>query len=144
MDIEEEIKRLEEEIRLTQYNKATEKHIGILKAKIAKLKKEKERREKEKKRKKGKGIKKSGDATITAICENIFEPVQKVIFYRDARLQFVFFPRADGEALSFINSSDLFLEKEDQEIQNVKVEKFKIKEIRIEKMEEIEELLTHL
>lgn len=37
MGIQEKIAELEEEIRNTQYNKATEHHIGLLKAKIAKL-----------------------------------------------------------------------------------------------------------
>ena len=35
--IEEQIKELEEQISKTKYNKATEGHIGKLKAKIAKL-----------------------------------------------------------------------------------------------------------
>ncbi len=37
MTISDKINALEEEIRKTQYNKATEHHIGLLKAKIAKL-----------------------------------------------------------------------------------------------------------
>lgn len=45
-NIDDEIKSLEEEIHKTQYNKATEHHIGRLKAKIAKLEKVKEERSK--------------------------------------------------------------------------------------------------
>ncbi|MCL4446866.1 MAG: 50S ribosome-binding GTPase [Thermoplasmatales archaeon] len=44
--IDEEIKELEGEIKKTQYNKATEHHIGRIKAKIAKLEKIKEERSK--------------------------------------------------------------------------------------------------
>ena len=64
MSIEEEIKRLEEEIRNTPYNKATEHHIGRLKAKLAKLKEEAR-----KSRAKGQGffIKKAGDASVAII-----------------------------------------------------------------------------
>ncbi len=66
MDIQAEIKRLEEEIRNTPYNKATEHHIGRLKAKLAKLKEEAE-----KQRRKTGGehfaIKKEGDATAVLV-----------------------------------------------------------------------------
>ncbi|MBS3817856.1 MAG: 50S ribosome-binding GTPase [Candidatus Thermoplasmatota archaeon] len=64
-EIDEQIEEIEEEIRETPYNKATEQHIGRLKAKLAKLK--------EKKEKVGEGkseggggydIKKEGDATV--------------------------------------------------------------------------------
>ena len=41
--IEEQIKSLEEEISKTKYNKATQGHIGKLKAKIAALKEKKEK-----------------------------------------------------------------------------------------------------
>ncbi len=65
MGILEKIKEIEEEIRKTQYNKATEKHIGILKAKLAKL------RRALLSSKKGGGhgfsISKSGDATVALI-----------------------------------------------------------------------------
>ena len=63
MDIQEEIKKIEDEIRTTKYNKATQFHVGKLKAKLAKL------REEQKKKAVGKGglgygLKKEGDATV--------------------------------------------------------------------------------
>jgi len=67
-DIDEQIKKIEEEIRNTPYNKSTEQHIGRLKAKIAKLKEKKEKREKGKSE--GGGgydIKKEGDATVALV-----------------------------------------------------------------------------
>jgi small GTP-binding protein len=66
--IEEQIKEIEEEILNTQKNKATEHHIGKLKAKIAKLKAQQELQ-----KVKGGGtgrrfyIKKSGDATVALV-----------------------------------------------------------------------------
>ena len=66
--IEEQIKEIEEEILKTQKNKATEHHIGKLKAKIAKLKAQQELQ-----KVKGGGtgrrfyIKKSGDATVALV-----------------------------------------------------------------------------
>jgi len=41
--IKEQVELLEEEIRKTKYNKATQHHIGKLKAKVAKLKEDLER-----------------------------------------------------------------------------------------------------
>ncbi len=65
MNILQEIKRLEEEIRKTPYNKATEHHIGRLKAKLARLKEE---AEKQKKRSSSQySIKKEGDATVVLV-----------------------------------------------------------------------------
>jgi hypothetical protein len=63
--IEEQIKALEDEIFRTPKNKATEHHLGKLKAKIARLREESEKR----KGAKGRGftIKKSGDATVGII-----------------------------------------------------------------------------
>ena len=42
MGIPEKIKAIQDEIGRTQLNKATEHHVGLLKAKIAKLKREQE------------------------------------------------------------------------------------------------------
>ncbi|ENN96437.1 small GTP-binding protein [Methanocaldococcus villosus KIN24-T80] len=66
MNVEEEIRRIEEELRRTPYNKATQKHIARLKAKLAKL------REQAQGRKSGGGgkgyaVKKSGDATAAFV-----------------------------------------------------------------------------
>lgn len=65
--IEEKIKEIEEEIKKTPYNKASQHHIGKLKAKLAKL-----REALEKSSSKGRGaygfsIKKEGDATVALI-----------------------------------------------------------------------------
>jgi len=66
MSAEEEIKKIEEEIAKTPYNKATQKHIGMLKAKLARLK-----AGAEKAGKKGAGysyaVKKAGDATVLLV-----------------------------------------------------------------------------
>ena len=64
MDPLEKIKAIEEEIFRTQKNKATESHIGLLKAKMAKLRRSSE--------KKGGGksvttVKKEGDATVSMV-----------------------------------------------------------------------------
>ena len=65
--IEQQIKDIEDEIFNTQKNKATEHHIGKLKAKIARLKDEAEKRKKTGAKGKGFSIKKSGDATVGII-----------------------------------------------------------------------------
>ena len=63
--LEEQIKSIEDEIQRTPYNKATQHHIGKLKAKVARLKDEQETR----RLKSGGGgpkyaVKKSGNATV--------------------------------------------------------------------------------
>lgn len=65
--IEEGIERLREEIRETPYNKSTEKHIGRLKARIAKLKEEKIRKAEKQGGGRGFGVEKSGDATVILV-----------------------------------------------------------------------------
>ncbi len=66
MDTEEKIKEIEDEIRRTQHNKATEHHIGNLRGKIAKLRDEITSRGSGKK---GGGylVKKEGDATVMIV-----------------------------------------------------------------------------
>ena len=63
-DIEKQIKDIEDEIFNTQKNKATEHHIGKLKAKIARLKQEVDKRKSAGAKGKGFAIKKQGDATV--------------------------------------------------------------------------------
>ncbi|MEM0467034.1 MAG: GTP-binding protein [Candidatus Thermoplasmatota archaeon] len=62
--LDQQIKAIEEEIFKTQKNKATEHHIGKLKAKMARLKEEAERRKSSGAKGKGFSLKKSGDATV--------------------------------------------------------------------------------
>src|SRR5579885_3474530 len=68
MGIPEKIQAIKDEMARTQINKATEHHIGLLKAKLAKL-----RREQEEVKSKGSGssigfdVKRTGDATVVFI-----------------------------------------------------------------------------
>lgn len=68
MGIPEKIKKIEDDIHKTQVNKKTEHHVGLLKAKLAKLK-----RDQEEQASRGGGssigydLKKSGDATVVLI-----------------------------------------------------------------------------
>ena len=65
MTIEERIREIEDEIKKTQKNKATEKHIGILKARMSKLEIEEESHKKSSGY--GFSVSKSGDATIALV-----------------------------------------------------------------------------
>jgi len=67
MSLEEKIEAIEEEIQKTPYNKATQHHIGKLKAKLAQLKEERIKRASGKGRGLGFGVRKSGDATIVLV-----------------------------------------------------------------------------
>ena len=65
--IQEQIQEVEEEIRKTQYNKATSHHIGRLKAKIARMRDEIEKKSSSKGGGEGYSVKKSGDGTVTLV-----------------------------------------------------------------------------
>lgn len=65
--IQEQIQEVEEEIRKTQYNKATSHHIGRLKAKIARMRDEIEKKASSKGGGDGYSVKKSGDGTVTLV-----------------------------------------------------------------------------
>lgn len=67
MGIPEKIERIQEELRRTQINKATEHHVGLLKAKIAKLKREEEAKSQSEAGSTSSAIKRSGDATVVLI-----------------------------------------------------------------------------
>ncbi|MEW6043837.1 MAG: GTP-binding protein [Thermoproteota archaeon] len=69
MGIPEKIKAIQDEIHRTQINKATEHHIGLLKAKIAKLRREQEKIQTKKSGVSTDGfdIKRTGDATVVFI-----------------------------------------------------------------------------
>lgn len=63
--IQERIKEIEEEIHNTEYNKATQKHIGILKAKLSRL--ELEAQSQKKGGGEGFSVPKSGDSTVALV-----------------------------------------------------------------------------
>jgi uncharacterized protein len=65
--LEKQIKDIEDEIFNTQKNKATEHHIGKLKAKIARLRGQIEKQQSKGVKGKGFAVKKNGDATIGLI-----------------------------------------------------------------------------
>lgn len=69
MGIPEKIKAIQDEMAKTQINKATEHHLGLLKAKIAKLKREQEEHETKKGGAKQDGfdVRRAGDATVVFI-----------------------------------------------------------------------------
>jgi len=69
LGIPEKIKSIQDEMARTQINKATEHHIGLLKAKIAKLKREQEAEVTKKSGMKQDGfdVRRSGDATVVFI-----------------------------------------------------------------------------
>jgi ribosome-interacting GTPase 1 len=62
--LEEEITRIEDEIRNTSYNKATQLHVGRLRAKVAALRLEREKRAKGSGGGLGYAVRKSGMATV--------------------------------------------------------------------------------
>ena len=66
VDYNKKIKELQDELKKTKYNKATQGHIGIVKAKIAQLKEKKESRISQKtgKSEHGYTVRKSGDGTV--------------------------------------------------------------------------------
>lgn len=66
--LEDEIKEIEDEIQRTPYNKATSKHIGRLKAKLAKIKDEAvQRAMKSSGTGEGYSVKKTGDGTVVLV-----------------------------------------------------------------------------
>ncbi|MDO8871061.1 MAG: GTP-binding protein [Methanobacteriaceae archaeon] len=67
MDIDDKIKKIEDEITKTPYNKATSHHIGKLKAKISKLKEESIQRKSSGTKGKGFHVKKAGDSTVVLV-----------------------------------------------------------------------------
>ena len=67
MSKQDRIKELEQELSTTKYNKATQHHVGLVKAKIARLKDEIEQVKKGKGKQEGYVIKKSGDATVVIV-----------------------------------------------------------------------------
>src|SRR3990167_10350452 len=63
----ERIKELEEELSTTKYNKRTQGYIGLVKAKIARLKEEQQRKQAGKGKTEGYSVKRSGDATAIIV-----------------------------------------------------------------------------
>jgi small GTP-binding protein len=66
-DYTDEIKDLEDKITKTKYNKSTQHAVGLMKAKLAKLKEKKETRGSGGKKAEGYDVRKSGDGTVILI-----------------------------------------------------------------------------
>ncbi len=66
-DVPSRIKELEDEISRTKYNKKTQAHIGLIKAKIAMLKEKQVARRKGKGKTDGYTVKKSGDGSVIMV-----------------------------------------------------------------------------
>jgi len=64
---ERKVKELEEELSTTKYNKKTQGHIGLVKAKLAKMKEEYQRKAAAKSGGTGFSVKRSGDATAIMV-----------------------------------------------------------------------------
>ena len=67
LSVEDKITDIEEEIRKTPYNKATQHHIGKLKAKLAKLREKQQSGSGSRGGPGGYGFRKSGDATVVLV-----------------------------------------------------------------------------
>ena len=65
--VDAQVKQLEDELAKTKYNKATQFHIGLVKAKIAMIKEKAETRAKSRAPGEGYSVKKSGDATAVLV-----------------------------------------------------------------------------
>ncbi|MBI2657880.1 GTP-binding protein [Candidatus Woesearchaeota archaeon] len=61
------VKELEEELSTTKYNKKTQAHIGLVKAKLAKLKEEYQRKASSKGKQEGFSVRRTGDATVIMV-----------------------------------------------------------------------------
>ena len=66
-NVEEQIRETEEEIKKTTYNKKTQHHIGLLKAKLARLRMEAEKRKSAGGGGEGYSVRKSGNATVALV-----------------------------------------------------------------------------
>ena len=66
VDYNQQIKELEDELKKTKYNKATQGHVGIVKAKIAQLREKQDTRTQQKTGRSdyGYSVRKSGDGTV--------------------------------------------------------------------------------
>jgi len=61
------VKELEEELSTTKYNKKTQGHIGLIKAKLAKLKEEYQKKASSKGKQEGFSVRRTGDATVIMV-----------------------------------------------------------------------------
>ena len=66
-NVEEQIREIEEEIKNTPYNKKSQHHIGILKAKLARLRMDAEKRKSAGGSSEGYAVRKSGNATVALV-----------------------------------------------------------------------------